>query len=304
MLQNEGQWHSFRILMKRFPPKAIPTQWIQRCVNIFADDLQSGDTFGDERELGLRLECLGLVVDGLGQLGLTVNSLKTVAMLQLADSRRRKWQSQLVHRVANGAYLLLPRKSGPLRIKLVSSVVYLGVHVSFSAFEVTTQAMRTSAACSSTVHLSRWLYSKRRLPLRTRLVLWQTCVVPCAEYGLLAVGVTAQSLHRHVTSLIKQLRIITGNQSHHTHDSHLTVLRSLGLERPIESLRRAAQARIGQHAVNIQKVNAGGIAVTHSVSSLAESQRIIARYCEELYARAPLVTPDLPPGLYEAPTSH
>lgn len=38
-----------------------------------------------------------------------------------------------------------------------------------------------------------------------------------------------------------------GNLSHHTHDSHLVALRSAGLERPIEPLRRAAQARKQQY---------------------------------------------------------
>lgn len=177
--------------------QSVPTHWIKHCVNIFADDLQGGDAFWDERELGLCLRYLGSVADCLEPLGLTVNPSKMVAMLQLAGNQRRKWQSTLVQCGANGACLVLPRQNGALRAKLVSTVTYLGVRISYSAFETVTQCMRTCAANSLATQLSRWLYSKRKLPLHTRIGLWKTCIVPCAEYGLLAVGLNHRMLTKH-----------------------------------------------------------------------------------------------------------
>ena len=160
------------VLMTRFLRRlsqSVPIAWIKRCLNIFADDLQGGSTFRSDHELRDCLRYLGTVIDCLEELGLSVNPVKTVALLQLGGVQHRKWQALITQRGANGAYLLLPRKNGSARLKLVSSVVYLGVRVSYAAFEQSTQSMRTSAAHSSAMSLSRWLYSKRRLPFRTRL---------------------------------------------------------------------------------------------------------------------------------------
>lgn len=196
-------------------------------------------------------------------------------MLQLAGTQHKKWQSLLVHRGVDGAHLLLPRKNGHARLRLVQSVVHLGVRISYTGFETATQVVRTNAANKSVLYLSRWLYSKRRLPFRTRLQLWQTRIVPCTEYGLLAVGLTQHSPSKHIANLMKQLRIITGNLSHHTHDSHLAVLHQLGLEHPVESLRRAAQARVCQHERNLQTLTDLDIVVTNSCFSLADSIGVI-----------------------------
>ncbi|CAK9102138.1 unnamed protein product, partial [Durusdinium trenchii] len=192
------------VLMTRFLRRlsqSVPIAWIKRCLNIFADDLQGGSTFRSDHELRDCLRYLGTVIDCLEELGLSVNPVKTVALLQLGGVQHRKWQALITQRGANGAYLLLPRKNGSMRLKLVSSVVYLGVRVSYADFEQSTQSMRTSAAHSSAMSLSRWLYSKRRLPFRTRLGLWQTCIIPCAEYGLLAVGLTTKVIARHAMNL-------------------------------------------------------------------------------------------------------
>ena len=229
----------------------------------------------NERELKLRVKYLGRVVDCLESVGLVVNTSKTVAMLQLAGTQHKKWQSLLVHRGVDGAHLLLPRKNGHARLRLVQSVVHLGVRISYTGFETATQVVRTNAANKSVLYLSRWLYSKRRLPFRTRLQLWQTRIVPCTEYGLLAVGLTQHSPSKHIANLMKQLRIITGNLSHHTHDSHLAVLHQLGLEHPVESLRRAAQARVCQHERNLQTLTDLDIVVTNSCFSLADSIGVI-----------------------------
>ena len=269
----------------------VPQQWIKRCLNIFADDLQGGSTFTDELELRQCLRYLGHVIDCLDELGLVVNPVKTVAMLQLGGTQNRKWQALLTRRGANGAYLILPRKNGPMRLKLVSSVVYLGVRVSYAAFETSTQTMRTSSAQSSAMSLSRWLYSKRRLPFRHRIMLWKTCIVPCAEYGLLAVGVTSRALAKHVACLLKQLRIITGNQSHATHDSHLTVLHAFGLEHPIESLRRSAQAKLTQHEHHLTILHPHDIIVCHSQYSLSQSLQVIDQFREALYVDTPGAQP-------------
>ena len=285
------------VLMARFLQRlaqSVPTAWIKRCLNIFADDLQGGSTFRSDLELRACLRYLGMVIDCLEDLGLTVNPVKTVALLQLGGVQHRKWQALITKRGANGAYLLLPRKNGSMRVKLVSSVVYLGVRVSYAAFEQSTQSMRTSAAHSSAMSLSRWLYSKRRLPFRTRLGLWQTCIIPCAEYGLLAVGLTPKVIARHVTCLMKQLRIITGNQSFHTRDSHLAVLHAFGLEHPIESLRRSAQARLRQHDTDLLMLDAHDIVVSHSCYSIDASLQVIDRFREALYSSSPSDLPALP----------
>ena len=212
-------------------------------------------------------------------------------MLQLGGAQHRKWQALLTQRGANGAYLLLSRKNGPMRLKLVSSVVYLGVGISYAAFETSTQSMRTHAAQSSAMSVSRWLYSKRRLPFKIRLGLWQTCIVPCAEYGLLAVGLNTRVLARHVTCLMKQLRIITGNQPFHTHDSHFAVLHAFGLEHSMESLRRSAQARLRQHERNLTILISSDIVVSHSQFSLSDSLHVIDCFREALYTSSPA---DLP----------
>ena len=278
------------VLIARFLQRlsqTVPQQWIQKCLNIFADDLQGGDTFDDELKLRQCLRYLGQVIDCLEELGLTVNPVKTVAMLQLGGTQRRKWQALLTRRGANGAYLIPPRKNGSMQLKLVSSTVYLGVRISYSAFETYTQTMRANAAQKSVMSLSRWLYSKRRLPFTHRLRLWQTCIVPCAEYGLLAVGITHRVLTKHVTCLMKQLRIITGNQSHVTHDSHLTVLHAFGLEHPIESLRRATQAKLQQHEYHLGFLHPHDIVVAHSRYSLSASLQMIEQFREALYVCSP-----------------
>ena len=92
---------------------------------------------------------------------------------------------------------------------------------------------------------------------------------------------------------MKQLRIITGNQSHATHDSHLTVLHAFGLEHPIESLRRSAQAKLQQHDYHLRVLQSQDIVVTQSQFSLPVSLRLIDQFREALYVCSPV---DLPVG--------
>ena len=90
---------------------------------------------------------------------------------------------------------------------------------------------------------------------------------------------------------MKQLRIITGNQSHDTHDSHLTVLHAYGLEHPIESLRRSAQAKLQQHEHHLTVLQLHDIVVCHSRYSLSQSLQVIDQFREALYAGTPRAQP-------------
>ena len=76
-------------------------------------------------------------------------------------------------------------------------------------------------------------------------------------------------------------------------------MHAYGLERPIESLRRSAQARLRQHDQNLSVLGANDIVVSHSSFSVAASLQVIDRFREALYSSSSvdLHAPHLQSGL-------
>ena len=66
---------------------------------------------------------------------------------------------------------------------------------------------------------------------------------------------------------------------------------AFGLEHPVESLRRSAQARLRRHDHNVSFLSDADIVVRHSCFSLSDSLQVIERFRKALYVCSPA---DLP----------
>ena len=157
--------------------------WVQRNLTLFADDLHIGVIFHDPEEFFEAIQTLGIVLDILEDLGMTINISKTAAQLKVAGTSFRKHVAQAVTRTTEGACLQIPRQKGNISVHLEQRSKYLGVQVSYGAFEEQTIAIRLSAGITAFRRLRTWLIRKQ-IRLKHRLRLWHTHV--CFRFSRMA----------------------------------------------------------------------------------------------------------------------
>ena len=92
-----------------------------------------------------------------------------------------------MRRPESGPVLTLPERSWQL--PLVSKTAYLGVIISYRAWDVATTTRRITAAQWCFRNLKSWLVSDVH-PLRTRLKLYKQCVLATIQYGIHEMGLT------------------------------------------------------------------------------------------------------------------
>eukprot|EP00438_Fugacium_kawagutii_P013578 Skav223039 [mRNA] locus=scaffold1069:94686:99839:- [translate_table: standard] len=204
----------------------VDESWIRSSLNLFADDLHAGAEFCTASAFDQTLKNFGFVLDCLEALGLIINTDKSVALMALAGPKSQTCLQKAVRRTTAGAFLCIPRrKGGWTEIRLHSQASYLGIVLSYRAFEDASLTHRLDVAKLAFRRMKQWLIC-RKLSVHTRLQLWRACIASTMTYGILAVGFTPQGLQRLVTCAQTQIRQILRDHPYHTGRSNVAVLQS------------------------------------------------------------------------------
>ena len=82
--------------------------------------------------------------------------------------------------------------------------------------------------------------------MQQRLRLWRACVLSIAQYGLTAVGLDDVGSAKYRAHVYRQLRIITGNSGHLTHETNSSLAARYAVKDPVHNLYIRTAQRIRQ----------------------------------------------------------
>ena len=214
--------------------------WISQTLTLYADDIHVGCEFDSVQSLDTHLRNIGHLLDVLETLKLQLSYQKSHVLFSVAGSNSRNaLKGRLVHKSATRC-ILIPRATGdktPLPLSSYSK--YLGVIMSYHAFEDQTWQHRRKSGLSAFARLKPWL-TNSRIARHRRLYLWRVCINTILTYGILATNVTIKVLHDYQAVVYRMLRTIVGDHPYRTRHTHQQVLHSIQHPHPLDLLQTAA----------------------------------------------------------------
>jgi len=242
-------WSSYTLALFIRLSRQLGPEWVKKQLTMFADDLHSCDCFLNETELQLALKRIGILLDVIEDMGLTLALDKSHAMISIGGTNCRDISRKIIQVDSQGPHLLIPRAGGRVsRLPLCSHTKYLGVHIGYRLFEKHTVQHRIHAANITFSRLRRWLRCKR-IGLKYRLHMWRACVLSTLTYGIFSVGFTLRDALLLQQCIFKMYRVMVGDYSFLTGHSHVHILQQYQLEHPLLLLLHAGtqlKSTIGQ----------------------------------------------------------
>ena len=196
----------------------ISPEWVRQTVTAFADDIHQGSILRSRHQLLLELARLGMLLDALEEMGLTLSLEKSYILLEIAGTHSRKIKSKLLKQEGASTFVEIPRADGSFsRIPVKRKADYLGTCLSYTAFEQLTFSKRVQCARITFHRLRRWL-SSPHIALHHRLQLWRASVYSTLTYGMWAVNITLPILKNYQQIVLGMYRKLTRNHSFRTRE--------------------------------------------------------------------------------------
>ncbi|CAE7229050.1 unnamed protein product [Symbiodinium sp. CCMP2456] len=231
---------------------ATSAGWVREAVTAFADDFictHDLRSLQDAADMQHRVQQLFRI---LAEAGMQVNTEKSQFLIKVTGGALKRWVQKRKHHIRDVAHVNLGTPFAPLPLACVDQIEYLGVVVSYGAYEEQTLAKRLDAARANLARLSKYLFGKRGLSLRHRISMYRVCVRSATLYGLPAVGVTEKGLQTLHKFEIKHLRAIAKSPRHLSHETNAALMARLGYTPVAEALGALMQNRLAaMHAAQV-----------------------------------------------------
>ena len=204
----------------------------------YADDFHFAWTIRSARDLDQAYNAVRHVLQVLHRRGLRISSDKTVLVLDIRGRHAKKILRRYVVKTSRGRCMRFQFSDQCFDLKIVSSHVYLGAKISFRKFEMETAQHR--------MHLARCGFSRLRtilrcqaVPLKLRLQLWRSCILPCLLHALDCTGITDVIAGKVRSLVTQQLRQIARTYSMFTLETNEDLLLRLRIDDPIDLVYKA-----------------------------------------------------------------
>ena len=155
--------------------------WLHEHMVVYADNIHLRWIIRSTAQALEALTDLQHVLMTLQAFGFHVNLQKSIAMLRLQGKEASIFLRHCVRRPESGPVLTLPERRWQL--PFASKTAYLGIIISYRAWDADTTARRSMAAKWCFRNLRSWLVSDVH-PLRTRLKLYKQCVLATVQCGI------------------------------------------------------------------------------------------------------------------------
>ena len=258
------------------------TDWMLHCNTLYADDWATYKMFTDVTQLDETLQNIGKMFDLFENMGLQVNTSKTLVLLSMRGIALKKMQARHTKKLNDGIYLIIPRQVGAeTLIKIVKSLAYFGVTLSYSQFEKQTIDMRIKQARKTSFSLNRWLTGGGGLTLHHRYKIWKQCVLPCLLHGLHYTGFTRAGIQQMDVFIFQQIRRIFQKIQKCERTSHAQFLHDLNLGDPLDIVRRRCSDTITKLQKRYASFPANDIVLQHDYSRLVTGLQVLDGYLLE-----------------------
>ena len=193
----------------------------------------------------------------------------------------------------------IPAAAHVFTIPIAAEIQYLAIVVSVRRSTATLSVChRLQEADKRTAQLRRSTRSRRILAAKTRLRIWQTCVLTSALHGLHAIKLGGPDALKLSQWFHRQVRAITRLPAHITKVSNAELRQKFNLEDPITILLHRAEQKLGKVQANQNKnpgccpaaISEWADIVAHYKALLAASQAKIVEVSDartELYHACP-----------------
>ncbi|OLQ02114.1 LINE-1 retrotransposable element ORF2 protein [Symbiodinium microadriaticum] len=212
-------------------------EWVRDEVTAFADDFICSFTLhkvDDAQLMSQRIQQLFLV---LREAGMQANAEKSHFLVKAVGGPLHRWLAKRSFRQRGALFYDMGTPFEPLKLAYSSSIDYLGVVVSYGAFEQHSMDKRLRAARANQALLAKFLYGRKGLTQTHKLSMYRTCIRSAATYGLSAVGVTPKPPFRMPLSAEEEVNQCFG---HH--------LRAMATQEDAATAKRSPPREEGQAA--------------------------------------------------------
>ncbi|CAE7385673.1 cdk7 [Symbiodinium sp. CCMP2592] len=211
-------------------------KWIDDHLTLFADDFHFKWQLDSQKDCRRVLEDLRLIFEVLQEHGLTINPAKSSFLVEVRGPIGDAWLRKHRMRDAEGNWQFVWDLHRRLKVPVVRSFRYLGVMLSYHAFEDETLHFRLQQAQQHRNRLARTLQGRGGLRLEQRRRIWLVCVQTSQLYGLSAVGITEAGYNLLRIQTMKHVRAFAKSPRHLTQESDRSLLDRLGLCAPLQTL--------------------------------------------------------------------
>ena len=242
------------------------SDWIRQCLTIFADDIHAHWTFHSPSEFRECIKKIGLLLDVIASIGLSVNFEKSAILLKTTGTTSAQTLSKHIVRQKRGPVLKLVGRDGKqVFVPVVASHDYLGCVISYDRFEDHTLNRRLTHANTLMHQLKPILADSRHHRVADRLKLFDVGVMTSLNYGTSIAGLTHKGAQQYHAFVLKCLRHIARSPRHITRESNSNLVARIGRKLPLEEFAVVSQ----RHSENLcnRKGHLPYTDVVHSIPS-------------------------------------
>ncbi|CAE7573790.1 unnamed protein product [Symbiodinium sp. CCMP2592] len=222
-------WSLFTSLMCASLDRKLGPRWSKEHATLYADDSHLKWRFETYVELERCMMEVRVALGVFKTFHMKVNYEKTKAILKVVGSLRSRVHKEYVRKHDQERRLLLSPRDPSAWVALVPQAEYLGLIISYGAFELQSMRHRIAKANKRRWAMASVLHS-RRLSVGYKLQVWRSCVLSTLTYGLHCCGLSGDQLQEAQRHMMKHVRAVTNNQAHITGDSHATIMDKFGVQ--------------------------------------------------------------------------
>ena len=190
--------------------------WLYDHLIVFADDVNLRCALHTPQDGFQALTDLSFVLNLLKSYGLRINITKSVSLCRVIGQSTSSFLKSWVCRTKTGPKLRVPELEW--QIPLVAKTGYLGITVSYRAWETDTIQRRVAATNHNFSILRRWLAAPV-VPLHLRFRLYNQGITPTLLYGVFEIGVVTAAFKKFSSVINMHYRRIYRSPVHLTHES-------------------------------------------------------------------------------------
>ena len=147
--------------------------------------------------------------------GFNINMQKSVVLFRAVGRAVPAFTRKWIKRNSHGPRLLLPDM--PFTLLMVSKTTYLGIILSYRAWETDIVNRRVQAAQMCFHVLKKW-FTAQVIPSTIRFRLYHQCIVPTLMYGINEMGITAKGFRKAISTINVHFRRMVRSPVHLIHE--------------------------------------------------------------------------------------